>query len=94
MICNYTLLCVCVCVFTQQCVRVLAAESRLLRCVRVFQECGVVDADVGMLGELPESERGVQVQLPTLLLSAATEILLTHIRTHKCITDGNVIVVF
>lgn len=69
---------VCAHVFTQQCVCVLAAECWLLRCVCVLQECGVVDADVGMLGELPESDRGVQVQLPTLLLSTATKILLTH----------------
>lgn len=50
------LMCMCVRVFTQQCMCVLAAKCRLLRCVRVLQKCGVVDADVGMLGELPESE--------------------------------------
>lgn len=64
---------------------VLAAESWLLRCVCVLQECGVVDADVGMLGELPESERGVQVQLPTFLLSTTSKILLIHIQTKKYI---------
>lgn len=65
--------------FTQQCVCVLAAERRLRGCVRVLQECGVVDADVGILGELLESERGVQVHLPPLFLSAASEVLLTHV---------------
>lgn len=51
----FSALCVCVC-FTQQRVCVLAAERWLLWCVCVLQECGVVDADVGILGELLESE--------------------------------------
>lgn len=57
---------------------VLAAERQLLRCVRVLEECGVVDPDAGILGEFPEPEGGVQIQLPTLLLLASPKILLKH----------------
>lgn len=84
MISSSTIICVC---FTQQCVCVLVAERWLLRCVRVLKERGIVDADVGMLGELPESERCVQVQLPALLLSTTTKVLLTHVQTNRCIIN-------
>lgn len=66
---------------TEQGVCVL--ETQRLRRVRVLQECGVVDADLRMLGELPESERGVEVQLPALLLSAPTQVLLRKKRERK-----------
>lgn len=69
--------------FTQQRMSVLAAEHRLMWYVRVLEECGVVNPNAGILGEFPESEGGVQIQLPTLLLLAPPKILLKHKQRNK-----------
>lgn len=62
----------------------LAAKHWLLWCVTVLKECGIVNANVGMLGEFSESERGVQVKLPTLFLSTTAKILLEKVQIKRC----------
>lgn len=52
------------------------------RRLRLLEKGGIVDADVRLLGELPEPQRGVQVQLPPLLLSAPPKIFLLQVQTN------------
>lgn len=68
--------------FTQQRGRVLAAGRRLRRRVPVLQKGRVVNADMRLLGEFPEPQRSVQVQLPSLLLSAPPKIFLLQVQTN------------